>query len=146
MPKKKRVGSRTTRRMEKEQCDSQHLTGENATWFRALAARANYLALGCPDLAFSTKELCRWFATPNDRAVKALNRIARHCIGKTENGLEFCLPIQHSCHQHLEHDCRCRFRRLCRDKEIDNRRGGDEGLPFAEAYEPDTVHRGLIQW
>ena len=49
--------------------------------FRAVAARANYLALDRPDIALSTKELCRHFATPTRAAVDLLRRWVRYLIG-----------------------------------------------------------------
>ena len=51
------------------------------TLYRALAARANYLALDRPDVAFATKELCRCFATPTHEAYTALKRLGRYLIG-----------------------------------------------------------------
>ena len=41
------------------------LVGAEATKFRAIAARANYLALDRPDIQFSTKEICRSMLAPN---------------------------------------------------------------------------------
>ena len=46
-----------------------------------MAARANYLALDRPDIAFATKELCRCFACPNGQALEALKRPTRYLIG-----------------------------------------------------------------
>ena len=42
-----------------EPSDDDLLDGERVGLFRAAAARANYLALGRPDLGFPAKELCR---------------------------------------------------------------------------------------
>ena len=56
------------------------LSDEQATNFRALAARANYLALDRPDLAFSTQELCRAFSRPTTVDVEALKRMVRYLV------------------------------------------------------------------
>ena len=60
-----------------------------ATDFRALAARANYLALDRPDIAFATKELCRCFAAPNDKARDALKRLVKYVCGRPRLVWEF---------------------------------------------------------
>ena len=57
------------------------LSYSDATNFRAMAARANYLALDRPDIAYPTKELCKCFAHPNLDALKALTRIVRYLCG-----------------------------------------------------------------
>ena len=49
--------------------------------YRALAARCNYLAQDRPDLAFSSKELCRAFSVPNLNSFKKLNRSVRYLCG-----------------------------------------------------------------
>ena len=46
-----------------------------------MAARATYLALGRPDIAYATKELCRCFANPNSDALHALKHLVRYLIG-----------------------------------------------------------------
>ena len=60
-----------------------HILGEaQATTFRALAARANYLALDRPDVAFAAKELCRAFARPTNDDVVALKHLVRYLCGR----------------------------------------------------------------
>ena len=49
--------------------------------FRALAARANYLALDRPECAYATEELCRFFATPTKTGVEQLKRLIRYLAG-----------------------------------------------------------------
>ena len=49
-----------------------------ATLFRALAARANDLAMDRPECAFATKELCRFFATPTKTGVEQLKHLIRY--------------------------------------------------------------------
>jgi len=46
--------------------------------FRSGAARANYLSLDRPELAFATKELCRRMTSPRHRDMAALQRVARY--------------------------------------------------------------------
>ena len=45
--------------------------------FRAIAARANFLALDRPDVQFAVKELCRDMAAPNAGSWQKLKRVAR---------------------------------------------------------------------
>ena len=80
--KKKRVGTKTANAAERL-INAPHVLGpEEATDFRALAARANYLALDRPDIAYTTKELCRCFAAPTKPAVDLLRRLVRYLPGK----------------------------------------------------------------
>ena len=60
--------------------DRQPLRGREVTEFRALAARANYLALDRPDIAFSAKECCRGMAAPTVGDQRRLRRLARYLI------------------------------------------------------------------
>ena len=57
------------------------LPQSEATLFRALSAMANYLAQDRPDVAFSTKELCREFAVPNQSSYLKLKRVVRYLLG-----------------------------------------------------------------
>ena len=52
-----------------------------ATSFKALAARCNYLAQDRPDIAYSAKELCLEFAVPSKRSCEQLERLARYLAG-----------------------------------------------------------------
>ena len=56
-----------------------HLT--NWTPYRAVVARANYLAADRPELQFSAKEVCRWMASPTELALNALTRLGRYVAG-----------------------------------------------------------------
>ena len=75
--KKKRLGSRAARRFETLTSPDSIVKAEEATSFRALAARANDLALDRPDVAYATKELCRAFASPTKRSILQLKRLVR---------------------------------------------------------------------
>ena len=58
------------------------LAAEKATPFRAVAARANYLAADRPECQFAAKEICRWMAAPTDCSLGALKRLGRYIEGK----------------------------------------------------------------
>ena len=47
-----------------EEWEKEHLQKEEATAFRGLAARLNFLAQDCPDLQFAIKQCSREMATP----------------------------------------------------------------------------------
>ena len=57
------------------------LNPAEATGFRALSARANYLAQDRADLVFSAKALCREFAVPNAASFGKLKRVVRYLVG-----------------------------------------------------------------
>ena len=57
------------------------LEGSEASRFRALAARANYLAADRPDIMYATKEICRAMAKPTHGAWKKLKRLGRYLAG-----------------------------------------------------------------
>ena len=48
------------------------------TRFRALAARANYLAADRIDVLYAAKEVCRLMSRPTDIVMGTLKRLARH--------------------------------------------------------------------
>ena len=78
--KAKRVGAKAAKALEFES-KGEVLTASEATLFRALAARANYLAMDRPECSFATKELCRFFATPTKTGVEQLKRLIRYLAG-----------------------------------------------------------------
>ena len=55
---------------------------KEATNYRALVTRCNYLSPGRPDIAFSVKELARAMATPTKGDLQRLKRLARYIKGK----------------------------------------------------------------
>ena len=59
----------------------QELPERDHTRFRALAARANYLAADRTDTMYATKEICRHMATPTVGARKKLKRLGRYLLG-----------------------------------------------------------------
>ena len=52
------------------------------TYFRGIAARANYLAADRPDCQFSAKDICRWMSSPTELAMSALKRLCRYLVGR----------------------------------------------------------------
>ena len=61
--------------------DEVELEGKEATEFRAVAARVNYLSLDCPDLQFPIKQCSREIARPNKGSWRKLKRVARYMLG-----------------------------------------------------------------
>jgi hypothetical protein len=49
--------------------------------FRAVAARANYLAADRPETQFAAKEICRWMSAPTEQSLGALKRLGRFLDG-----------------------------------------------------------------
>ena len=67
-------GSKATR----EQLDGDApLEASKCTPYRAVVARANYLASDRPELQFAAKEVCRWMSAPTDLSLAALKRLGR---------------------------------------------------------------------
>ena len=60
----------------------QKLEGARAAQYRALAARANYLATDRTDLQYAVKEVCRGVANPEVRHQWKLKRLARYLAGR----------------------------------------------------------------
>ena len=54
------------------------LTNNEATLFRGIAARCNYLAFDRPDMQYAAKEICREMSKPTNRALDRLERLGRY--------------------------------------------------------------------
>ena len=67
-----------------EAWEEEELLNEEATVFRGLTARANFLSLDCPDLQFPVKEMSREMANPKQGSWKRLKKIARYLLGREE--------------------------------------------------------------
>ena len=68
---------------EEQECradDGVPLSAAEVTLYRATAARANYLALDRPDLAYAAKELCRHMGSPTIRDKLSLRRLCRYLL------------------------------------------------------------------
>jgi hypothetical protein len=60
------------------------LQPEEDRGFRAIAARANYMAIDVPNVQFPTKEVCRDMAKPTVVAYEKVKRLARYLAGHKE--------------------------------------------------------------
>ena len=78
----KRLGAKKVKEFERLESKGEILNPEEATSYRALAARTNYLALDRPDIAFAAKELCREFASPTRQSYAKLKRLVRYLKGR----------------------------------------------------------------
>ena len=72
-----------------EELNKEELMPDDATRFRAIAARMNYVAADRPDLMYSVKEICRNMARPTRGAWKKLKRVGRYLIGKPRMVLKY---------------------------------------------------------
>jgi hypothetical protein len=76
-------------KMWNEDEEEEKLVAGEASEYRGLAARANYLALDRSDIQFSTKEVCRGMANPSVADKRRLKRLGRFLIEKPRVVLEF---------------------------------------------------------
>ena len=77
----KRMGAKKAKKLELDQSSEFTLNSADATTYRALAARCNYLSQDRPDISFASKELCREFSVPNLASFKKLKRLVRYLCG-----------------------------------------------------------------
>jgi len=61
----------------------EELEGKEATEFRGLAARMNFLSLDCPDLQFVIKQCSREMARPTYGSWKRMKKVARYLLGRS---------------------------------------------------------------
>ena len=62
--------------------ESEYLEGKDATMFRALTARLNYLSLDCPDLQFPIKQCSREMSNPMLGSWKPMKKIVRYLVNR----------------------------------------------------------------
>ena len=62
--------------------DDVALVGENATKYRGIAARINYLSFDRPDVQFATKEVCRDMSCPSTGSWRRLEHIGKYLLGR----------------------------------------------------------------
>ena len=62
--------------------EDKELEGGDATRYRAIAARCNYLSIDRPDLQFAVKELCREMAKPTEQSWSKLTRVGQYIKGR----------------------------------------------------------------
>ena len=77
----KRMGAKKATKLELGANSEFILSPTDATVYRALSARCNYLAQDRPYLSHSSKELCREFSIPNMSSFKKLKRLVRYLAG-----------------------------------------------------------------
>ena len=65
------------------------LGNREATQYRGLVARANYLCQDRSDIQFAVKELCRGMSEPTHGNWLALKRLGRYLIGRTRVTIKF---------------------------------------------------------
>ena len=69
----KRLGAKNAKKPELDERTKFTLNAADATMYRALSVRCNYHSQDRPELACSSKELCRKFNTPNMNSFKTSN-------------------------------------------------------------------------
>ena len=79
---KKRAGAKEVKKLERIQYEGFELSPQDATTFRALSARGNFLSMDRADINYSSKELCRDFAVPNKKSHEKLKRLTRYLAGQ----------------------------------------------------------------
>ena len=67
---------------EEDDDEDVQLVGENASNFRGIAARLNYLSADRPDIQYATKEICREMSAPTTGSWRRLVRIGRYLLGR----------------------------------------------------------------
>ena len=75
--KKRSLGAKAVKNIEHQHEPGGILSPHEATTFRALSARANFLAQDKPDLAFACKELCRHGPCPTPGSLGNEPRLVR---------------------------------------------------------------------
>ena len=80
--KSSRLGAKAVKQAERLESVGHELDADEATTFRALAARANYLSMDRPEISYASKELCRDFAKPTKSSWEKLRRLSRFLVGR----------------------------------------------------------------
>ena len=60
----------------------QPMSGSDATRYRAIVARCNFLSIDRPDLMFASKECSRHMSNPTNGAWAAIKRVGRYLISR----------------------------------------------------------------
>ena len=76
-----RQGAKKAKALEKLQSVGPILNPEEATGYRAISARGNYLAQDKADMSYAAKELCREFSLPTKKSFERLKRMGRYLGG-----------------------------------------------------------------
>ena len=83
-------------RREEEDGEEQVLQGEEATRYRAVVARVNYLSQDRADIRYSTMRLCSRMSSPTPRDMEKLKRMARYLKGRPRMPALFAWQSRHS--------------------------------------------------
>ena len=75
--------------MERPESKGDVLDPAEATAYRALAARANYLARDRRDIAYATKDLCRGFSRPTKESYDKMKRVGGYLAGNHRLAFNF---------------------------------------------------------
>ena len=70
--------------------ENPRLSPTEASSYRGLAARANFLSQDRPDLQYASKEMSRWMAVPRRSDWDLAKRLRRYLINKPRATLFFC--------------------------------------------------------
>ena len=100
---KKRTGAKAVKAFEGEVGSEDKLGPSDATTYRAISARSNYLAQDRPDGSYASKELCREFGQPNGQSLVKLKRLGRYYAGKPRLVFRYDFATEPA--QHVEVYC-----------------------------------------
>ena len=84
-------------KMDPEGEDDEELQGEEATTYRRIAARANYLAADRMDIQFSVKEICRKMSKPCRGDWQKLKKLARYLEGRPRLQIQYMHQMKPKC-------------------------------------------------
>ena len=72
-----------------EEENEAELGPEEATTYRSIAARANYLSADRPDIMYAVKELCRGMAKPTRMHWHKLKRLGRYLVENARTVMKY---------------------------------------------------------
>ena len=103
------------------------LGAEQATRYRGIAARINYLASDRPDVQYSVKEACRDMSTLSTGSWTRLERIGKYLLGRPRLIWKFALQSAIECVDAFSDAnwAGCRHSRIAVDDRFSEKRGGD---------------------
>ena len=119
---------------EEEEADEEALASQEASEFRARAARANFMSQDCPDVKFATKEVCREMSAPTEGSWARLKHLVRYLLLRDKAVYRYeWLYEEPSLDQFSD-----RLGRMQEDPQVDHRRGVDAGASLSEDVERDS--------
>ena len=77
---------------QEEEEDRERLNNQDASHYRALAARANRFALDRPDIQYAVNEICMEMSNPTRGDLRRLRRLGRYLVGRPPKRLELRVP------------------------------------------------------